>query len=136
MATLNWNGDAVQLQLTKAMHRAVHEVGTLIHMDAVNRTPLLEGSLRHSSQMHINGNTMTVGNEDGHIDELASSNPLVSEDEVTMMIGYNTPYAVVQHEELGYNHPVGEAKFLENAYLAVDVEQVLLDVVKDVMING
>ena len=31
-------------------------------------------------------------------------------------VGYNTPYAVRQHEELGYRHDQGrEAKFLENA---------------------
>ena len=31
-------------------------------------------------------------------------------------VGYNTPYAVRQHEELGYAHPgQGEAKFLETA---------------------
>ena len=31
-------------------------------------------------------------------------------------VGYNTPYAVRQHEELGYAHKgKGEAKFLENA---------------------
>lgn len=33
-------------------------------------------------------------------------------------IGYNTPYAVRQHEELGYKHDAGrEAKYLENALL-------------------
>lgn len=31
-------------------------------------------------------------------------------------VGYNTPYAVRQHEEVGYHHPgKGEAKYLENA---------------------
>lgn len=31
-------------------------------------------------------------------------------------VGYNTPYAVRQHEEVGYNHKgKGEAKFLEGA---------------------
>ncbi|MDF3280484.1 hypothetical protein [Gordonia sp. N1V] len=31
-------------------------------------------------------------------------------------VGYNTPYAVRQHEEVGYTHKgKGEAKFLENA---------------------
>ncbi|MET9329477.1 hypothetical protein [Tsukamurella sp. NPDC003166] len=33
-------------------------------------------------------------------------------------VGYNTPYAVRQHEELGYQHDDGrEAKYLENALL-------------------
>ncbi|KXP12180.1 hypothetical protein AXK57_19720 [Tsukamurella pulmonis] len=31
-------------------------------------------------------------------------------------VGYNTPYAARQHEELGYQHDAGrEAKWLENA---------------------
>lgn len=33
-------------------------------------------------------------------------------------VGYNTPYAVRQHEELGYHHDDGrEAKYLENALI-------------------
>lgn len=36
----------------------------------------------------------------------------------TAAVGYNTPYAVRQHEELGYLHDDGrEAKYLENALL-------------------
>ncbi len=30
-------------------------------------------------------------------------------------VGYRSPYAVRQHEKLWYRHPVGEAKYLENA---------------------
>lgn len=34
---------------------------------------------------------------------------------VTATIGYTAPYAVYVHEDLTKNHPVGEAKWLENA---------------------
>jgi hypothetical protein len=38
------------------------------------------------------------------------------------VIGYEAPYAVYVHEILWYNHPNGEAKFLENAWMAKRLE--------------
>jgi hypothetical protein len=34
---------------------------------------------------------------------------------LTAAVSYDTPYAVRQHEELDYQHPEGEAKYLETA---------------------
>lgn len=38
----------------------------------------------------------------------------VDQDGDTMVVGYNTPYALIQHENLEYNHAPGRtAKYLE-----------------------
>lgn len=134
--TLNWAGDDFLLLVTKATHRGLHDVGVAIHRDALVRTPLDEGSLRESSQVLINGNTMTVGGADGVVDVIASSNPLTPDTVTELVIGYNTPYALRQHEELDYFHPVGEAKFLEKAAIATDIEGIFKQTFFDVVNNG
>ncbi len=45
----------------------------------------------------------------------------VSEDrqQLKVAVSYDTPYAVVQHEEMSFQHDAGrEAKYLENAFNA------------------
>lgn len=65
--------------------------GAELLLDESNRkVPIETGTLQRS------GTTAASGNE--------------------AAVGYNTPYAVRQHEEVGYHHDSGrEAKFLENA---------------------
>lgn len=44
-------------------------------------------------------------------------------------VGYSLPYALRQHEELGYNHPKGgQAKFLEQPFL--ESEKKYIDKIK------
>ncbi|QPK81117.1 hypothetical protein G7Y41_08770 [Schaalia sp. ZJ405] len=44
----------------------------------------------------------------------ASATVTMSMDQTTAAVSYDTPYAVEQHEELGYRHPKGgQAKYLE-----------------------
>ena len=46
-------------------------------------------------------------------------------------IGYSLPYALRQHEELGYNHPKGgQAKFLEQPF--AENEQKYIDMLKSI----
>lgn len=46
-------------------------------------------------------------------------------------VGYSLPYALRQHEELGYNHPKGgQAKFLEQPFL--ENEKKYIDKIKDI----
>ena len=69
----------------------------IIMTDAKNRTPVLTGALRES----------------GHVEE-----PKVTDSEISVRLAFGgpaAPYAVYVHERQGLHHPVGEAKFLENA---------------------
>lgn len=57
--------------------------------------PLLEGTLERSGRV---------------------SEPELEGDDVIGAVSYDTPYAVVQHEDLTFQHPEGRtAKYLENA---------------------
>lgn len=90
---LQWRGD-VAARRTKAAALEGMQVAAealLAHSNA--RVPLADGLLKAS------GKASSEYDADG----------------VIGAVSYNTPYAARQHEELGYSHAVGEAKYLENA---------------------
>jgi hypothetical protein len=62
----------------------------LVKEEAVRRCPIDTGALRNSARVKIRGNTGGIS--------------------------FEMPYASYVHEILHYRHPVGEAKFLENAW--------------------
>lgn len=132
-ASFSWAGMDVELKLSKAIQLGLLEAGHDVMMDALPRTPLDEGPLRESCQLLINGATMSVGQNDGIPDRIASPNVLEPTARHLMVVGYDTPYALRQHEELSYNHSVGEAKFLENAFNAIDVKGVIASKMSEVM---
>lgn len=71
---------------------ALFEGGELILSEADTRVPIEEGTLSRS----------------GHVSE--------DRPNLKVAVSYDTPYAVVQHEEMSFQHDGGrEAKFLENA---------------------
>jgi hypothetical protein len=62
----------------------------LVKEEAVRRCPIDTGALRQSARVKVRGNTGSIS--------------------------FEMPYALYVHEILHYRHPVGEAKFLENAW--------------------
>lgn len=84
-----WHGAPVEAEVLAAAERGVYEACEVLLAHSLQRTPFVEGDLRQSAVASAEG---TRG-----------------------MVSYNTPYARRQHEELGYHHPIGEAKFLEKA---------------------
>ena len=86
--SMEWNDPASQIEAN--IERALL-AGAEVLLDESNRkAPIETGALIRSG----------VARAEGH----------------KAAAGYNTPYAVRQHEELGYQHDQGrEAKFLENA---------------------
>jgi hypothetical protein len=44
--------------------------------------------------------------------------PMVEGNRITIVAGYDTPYAVMQHERTDLNHRVGKAKFLSDPLFA------------------
>lgn len=87
---LEWKGEQVAAQVTGAEPVALNKAGEYVRGEAVQRTPVDEGTLRASA---------AVKPVDAH----------------TVEIGFHTPYATKQHEELGYRHPKGgQAKYLES----------------------
>lgn len=91
--TINLHIPQVQARVKDATGRALFRAGEYVKGEAVNRTPIDEGTLRRSAAVK-------------HVDEQ------------TIQVGFHTPYAVKQHEELGYRHPKGgQAKYLESVLI-------------------
>lgn len=79
----------------EALAAAVADEADAIMAESKRRAPVDTGTLRSS------GTVAPVERQRG---------------KVSVEMGYGgaaSAYALVQHEEMGYNHPVGEAKFLE-----------------------
>ncbi len=78
--------------IRKAAAEGLADAAEVVKQEAIQRTPLETGELRNSA------GTASEGLE--------------------AVVYFDTPYAVKQHEEVGYHHQDGEAKFLENAVIA------------------
>ena len=89
MVQIQWNGNLDDGDIERAM-----QAGAELLLDESNRkAPIETGALIRSGVAKAEGNKAAVG--------------------------YNTPYAIKQHEELGYQHDQGrEAKYLENALMS------------------
>lgn len=99
--SLTWNGDALTRAVAEASKQGVRLAAEHLRTTAVQQTPLETGALRNSAQVTTEGTAAAVS--------------------------YNTPYAAKQHEELGYSHKDGKAKYLESA--TVSERSKMLDII-------
>ncbi|WP_146206263.1 hypothetical protein [Auritidibacter sp. NML100628] len=90
MSDFSWNGRAINSAIEDASARGLNNAAEHLRATSVPLTPLDTSRLRGS----------LVVNE-------ATPNGLVAS------VSTNLPYAVRQHEELGYHHRDGQAKYLE-----------------------
>ena len=91
MAGFTWRGHQAAASVEGAGVRGVNKAAERLRALAVEQTPVQDGILRGSAQV----------------------TPAVTGD-VRAIVSFDTPYAVRQHEELGYQHPQGgNAKYLE-----------------------
>jgi hypothetical protein len=119
MARSKWRiKEAVKIAEEAAL-KALRTGAEAILTEAINETPIETGTLRRSG-------TVTVGAlpDGAQVYEAAESGsdmkdafPGAEGKEKAVYISFNTPYARRQHEELGYNHPLGgKAKYLEDPF--------------------
>lgn len=78
--------------IRKAAAEGLADAAEVVKQEAIQRTPLETGELRNSAGSASEG--------------------------LEAVVFFDTPYAVVQHENVGYDHGDGEAKYLENAVIA------------------
>ena len=106
MAELDWRGEEVEKTIKKAARVALVAATEHLLDEAVQRTPVETGTLRNSAK--------------------------ASYDDDTGMVSYNTPYAARQHEEVGWSHQDGQAKYLETALLdsQAKIQQIIAQEVK------
>ena len=87
---IRWNGKEASSQVSRGAVRGLNQAAAFLHSRAVPRTPKDSGELRRSLTIH----------------PASSTRPFSA-------VTSNLVYAVRQHEELGYRHKYGEAKYLE-----------------------
>jgi hypothetical protein len=110
--------EAVKIAEEAAL-KALRTGAESILTEAIDETPVETGTLRRSG-------TVTVGAlpDGAQVYEAAESGsdmkdafPGTEGKEKAVYISFSTPYARRQHEELGYNHPLGgKAKYLEDPF--------------------
>lgn len=88
-----WNGPAIQSEMTGRGVRGLNQAAAFLQSRVIPRTPKDTGELRRSLVIQP-----------------------ASVESPTATLSSNLPYAVRQHEELGYRHKYGEAKFLERPF--------------------
>lgn len=115
MAELKWYGDKA---ISRAMQAAVQALGVCasdLQGKSAAQAPIDTGDLRAN----------------------CSVSPLqLEEDTAWVRVGYNLPYAIVQHERLDFRHPKGGGpKYLENPFKenAAKYERLIKNAVKQAL---
>ena|SRR5688572_28610083 len=92
-ATIRWNGDEIKKAMREAAIRGLRKAGEHLLAESRDLVPLEEGTLERSGTV------------------------VIDEDTLTATVVYDTPYAVVQHEDMTYRHAPGrQAKYLEEPF--------------------
>lgn len=91
-----FNFEAAHVRVRRGTTEGLLDAAEVVKQEAIQRAPLDTGYLR---------NTASTSAEDNEA-----------------VVSFDGPYAVRQHEEVGYHHQDGEAKFLENAVIATRAE--------------
>jgi len=116
---VKWYGEEAVKIAQEAGLKALRTGGEKILTEAVKAAPVDTGTLRRSG-------TVTVGAlpDFGRVYESAQAGndmgkafPGETGKEKAVYVSFSTPYARRQHEELGYNHPLGGGpKYLETPF--------------------
>jgi len=113
-----WRTKLVSKKAQTAALEALRVGAEAILTEAINEAPVETGTLRRSG-------TVTVGYVPDSRAVYAAASSRSMHDafrneegkEQAVYISFNTPYARRQHEEIGYNHPLGgKAKYLEDPF--------------------
>ncbi len=119
MAKNKWRiKEAVNIA-TEAALKALRTGAEAILTESIDETPVETGTLRRSGTVTVgalpDGAQVYEAAESGS--EMKNAFPGEIGKEKAVYISFNTPYARRQHEELGYNHPLGGGpKYLETPF--------------------
>lgn len=125
---LRWYGDALAREAHERLFWAAIEEAKQILQHARSMTPRKTGTLIRSSTITINkrppmpeifeaaGGGKRYTGKDFFDYFIPKKAPPPGKTEI--LISYNTPYALYQHERTDYRHAVGGPKFLQKAFEA------------------
>ena len=99
--------------------KALRTGAEAILTEAIDETPIETGTLRRSGTVTVgalpDGAQVYAAADAGS--EMKDAFPREEGKEKVVYISFNTPYALKQHEELDFEHPVGgKAKYLEDPF--------------------
>ena len=113
--TLKWHGDKIMNEVEEQVMLQVTKAGLDLKNKSSNQTPLKTGDLRGNCS--VVSNKKIVSAAEGGKDADANKPIDAPSEDLSVNVGYSLPYALRQHEELGFSHPKGgKAKFLEDPY--------------------
>ena len=119
MAKNKWRiKEAVNIA-TEAALKALRTGAEAILTESIDETPVETGTVRRSGTVTVgalpDGTQVYEAAESGT--DMKDAFPGAEGKEKAVYISFSTPYARRQHEELGYNHPLGgKAKYLEDPF--------------------
>jgi hypothetical protein len=93
MVRISWKGVVIASQMERSALNGLEALGNEIKSLSQTRCPVDSGTLRGSAQVVRENDKVIIGYG-----------------------GAASSYSIAQHENLGYHHPVGQAKFLESAF--------------------
>jgi hypothetical protein len=98
-----------------AMEGLLSAAEDIVKPTAVEKAPLLVDVAKAGSGHGPHADPAKY--QGGKVGELRASAHVIDErdSESRVGVGFDTPYASLQHERMDWHHAVGEAKFLENA---------------------
>jgi hypothetical protein len=110
--------EAVKIAEEAAL-KALRTGAEAILTESIDETPIETGTLRRSGTVTVgalpDGTQVYEAAESGS--DMKDAFPGTEGKEKAVYISFSTPYARRQHEELGYNHPLGgKAKYLEDPF--------------------
>lgn len=104
---MTWRGNELKRRARQGAETGVMLAAELVKARSMEVVPLDEGTLLRSAS--------------------------IEQDGLSAVIGYDTPYAKIQHEAVGFHHPNGrQAKYLENPLYdsEKDIQQIVNDQVR------
>ena len=122
--------DMLEKQLTNASKQSIEKMGIKLLEKSTPLAPVDTGELRESGYVKSNGKIIAKGSKTGSIESMGSSSD--NNDNLVVDVGYNTPYALRQHEEFPVKRTPGTTwKYLENP-LKENLGEFMTDLENDV----
>lgn len=111
---LTWNGPKVTGAIKTGARAGVRKAGEYLLTQAVPKAPKDSGALRASGR--VSG---------------VNAEPIA-------LVSFNTPYAVIQHENETYHHDDGQAKYLEEPLVqeSATMTQIVATAVREAILGA
>lgn len=107
--------DKIEERIKQEAEKALDKELLTLSALSLKECPADTGELRESFKVEVDGATIIKGNAGGNP---VSSGQLKLKESSHIILSYNTPYAVLQHEVASFSHPTPgtKHKYLEDPY--------------------